>query len=247
MYKIEVTDALGSRVVEVPASWDDISYEYYKERIEPHLDIEAPELKRNLAIITSMLGLDVDQIDITDYAPLLAKLLEWLPEMPQEYTFTLNDEEYKIPILGKSQQTEKRPFLSVGDWEAANDAMELLSRQEDLDKKSTADSGLYLLAAIARGPRPLDDKEFADRLALFKSAPMSVIMTASGFFLQYTKLSAVHLRPFSIKQKIAILKANRVNLILAGFSTLLKLPKREYSRERVAALLHWTTAIKRTF
>ena len=118
-----------------------------------------------------------------EFSAILGNLLSWMEEVPEVTEFWHNDVMYQLPILGKAQAGDK-PFMTVGDWENANDAMKFLQDSE-FDQDNNADVGLVLLAALARGPEEVNDIEFARRLKEWQDINMGAILSATFFFLLF--------------------------------------------------------------
>jgi hypothetical protein len=130
-----------------------------------------------------MLGINASEANVMEFSAILGNLMMWMEEIPQVTEFWHNDVMYQLPILGKAQAGDK-PFMSVGDWENANDAMKFLQDSE-YDPNNSADVGLVLLAALARGPEEVTDIEFARRLKEWQDINMDAILSASFFFLLF--------------------------------------------------------------
>jgi hypothetical protein len=185
MFTLEITTLDGQQTVELPSGWHEVSYSYYKDRIAPYAQGDEENIvKNNVRLVCSMLGINANEANIMEFSAILGNLMMWMEEMPKVNEFWHNDVMYEIPMLGKAQAGDK-PFMTVGDWENANDAMKLLQDSE-YDSNSNADVGLLLLAAFARGPVEVNDVEFARRLNEWKDVNMDAILSASFFFLLFS-------------------------------------------------------------
>ena len=185
MFTLEITTLDGQQTVELPSGWHEVSYTYYKERIAPYAQADEDVVKNNVQLVCSMLGIDASQANIMEFSTILGNLMTWMEELPQVKEFWHNDIMYQLPILGKAQAGDK-PFMSVGDWENANDAMKFL-QDSKYDQEDNADVGLVLLSALARGPKEVTDIEFARRLKEWQDINMDVILSASFFFLLFSR------------------------------------------------------------
>jgi len=183
MFTLEITTLDGQQTVELPSGWHEVSYTYYKERIAPFAQAEEDVVKNNVKLVCSMLGINASEANVMEFSAILGNLMVWMEEMPQVKEFWHNDVMYQLPVLGKAQAGDK-PFMTVGDWENANDAMKFLQDSE-YDQENSADVGLVLLAALARGPEEVTDIEFARRLKDWKDINMDAILSASFFFLLF--------------------------------------------------------------
>ena len=183
MFTLEITTLDGQQTVELPSGWHEVSYTYYKERIAPFAQAEEDVVKNNVKLVCSMLGINASEANVMEFSAILGNLMTWMEEMPQVKEFWHNDIMYQLPILGKAQAGDK-PFMTVGDWENANDAMKFL-QDSDYDQDDNADVGLVLLAALARGPEEVTDIEFARRLKEWKDINMDAILSATFFFLLF--------------------------------------------------------------
>lgn len=185
MFTLEITTLDGQQTVELPSGWHEVSYAYYKERIAPFAQADEENIvNNNVRLVCSMLGINANEANIMEFSAILGNLMMWMEEMPEVKEFWHNDVMYEIPMLGKAQAGDK-PFMTVGDWENANDAMKFLQDSE-YDSNSNADVGLLLLAAFARGPVEVNDVEFARRLNEWKDVNMDAILSASFFFLLFS-------------------------------------------------------------
>ena len=183
MFTLEITTLDGQQTVELPSGWHEVSYTYYKERIAPYAQPDDDVVKNNVRLVCSMLGIEASEANVMEFSAILGNLMMWMEEIPQVTEFWHNDVMYQLPILGKAQAGDK-PFMSVGDWENANDAMKFLQDSE-FDSNNSADVGLVLLAALARGPEEVTDIEFARRLKEWQDINMDAILSASFFFLLF--------------------------------------------------------------
>ena len=183
MFTLEITTLDGQQTVELPSGWHEVSYSYYKERIAPFAHTEEDVVKNNVRLVCSMLGINASEANVMEFAAILGNLMTWMEELPQVTEFWHNDVMYQLPVLGKAQAGDK-PFMTVGDWENANDAMKFLQDSE-YDQDNNADVGLVLLSALARGPEEVTDIEFARRLKEWKDINMDAILSASFFFLLF--------------------------------------------------------------
>ena len=183
MFTLEITTLDGQQTVELPSGWHEVSYTYYKERIAPYAQADEDIVKNNVRLVCSMLGIEASEANVMEFSAILGNLMMWMEEIPQVTEFWHNDVMYQLPILGKAQAGDK-PFMSVGDWENANDAMKFLQDSE-YDQNNNADVGLVLLAALARGPEEVNDIEFARRLKEWQDINMDAILSASFFFLLF--------------------------------------------------------------
>ena len=67
----------------------------------------------------------------------------WMEEVPQVTSFG-TIVMYQLPVLGKAQAGDK-PFMTVGDWENANDAMKFLQDSKfDQDNNAMLDLFCWL-------------------------------------------------------------------------------------------------------
>jgi len=248
MFKLTIEENGENRVVEIPSGWHDVSYTYFKENLEPHMDdsvVDDPV--KMYGIFLKMLDLDPETTGVWDYMLMMSKLMEWMQEIPEQYEFEIDGIEYKIPSLGKSGMNKTgRPFLSVADWESTNDAMEFLNRHGELDSDKTSDIGLVILAALARGPKELDDDVFAYRLDAFKQCSMDVIMSAAFFLQSAMNLSEIIL-PHSSKIRAMLKRANLRNFNLDGLYIYCKSRHREHSQSMATAARRWMTSINPNF
>ncbi len=162
MFTLEITTLDGQQTVELPSGWHEVSYSYYKERIAPFAHTEEDVVKNNVRLVCSMLGINASEANVMEFSAILGNLMTWMEELPQVTEFWHNDVMYQLPVLGKAQAGDK-PFMTVGDWENANDSMKFLQDSE-YDQDNNADVGLVLLSALARGPEEVTDIEFARRL-----------------------------------------------------------------------------------
>ena len=183
MFTLEITTLDGQQTVELPSGWYEVSYTYYKERIAPYAQPDDDVVKNNVRLVCSMLGIEASEANVMEFSAILGNLMMWMEEIPQVTEFWHNDVMYQLPILGKAQAGDK-PFMSVGDWENANDAMKFL-QDSDFDQNNSADVGLVLLASLARGPEEVTDIEFARRLKEWQDINMDAILSASFFFLLF--------------------------------------------------------------
>ena len=183
MFTLEITTLDGQQTVELPSGWHEVSYSYYKERIAPFAHPEEDVVKNNVRLVCSMLGINASEANVMEFTAILGNLMMWMEEVPQVTEFWHNDVMYQLPILGKAQAGDK-PFMTVGDWENANDAMKFLQDSE-FDQDNNADVGLVLLAALARGPEEVTDIEFARRLKEWQDINMDAILSATFFFLLF--------------------------------------------------------------
>ncbi len=183
MFTLEITTLDGQQTVELPSGWHEVSYTYYKERIAPFAQPEEDVVKNNVKLVCSMLNINASQANVMEFSAILSNLLTWMEELPQVTEFWHNDVMYQLPILGKAQAGDK-PFMTVGDWENANDAIKFLQDSE-YDQENNADVGLVLLAALARGPEEVTDIEFARRLKEWQDVNMDAILSATFFFLLF--------------------------------------------------------------
>jgi len=160
-----------------------------------------------------MLGINASEANVMEFSAILSNLLTWMEELPQVTEFWHNDVMYELPVLGKAQAGDK-PFMTVGDWENANDAMKFLQDSE-YDQENSADVGLVLLAALARGPEEVTDIEFARRLKEWQDINMDAILSASFFFLLFNHTFKKDIQHFSTG---LTKKANQMlpNIILDG-------------------------------
>ena len=183
MFTLEITTLDGQQTVELPSGWHEVSYTYYKERIAPFAQQEEDVVKNNVRLVCSMLGINASEANVMEFSAILGNLMMWMEEVPQVTEFWHNDVMYQLPVLGKAQAGDK-PFMTVGDWENANDAMKFLQDSE-FDQDNNADVGLVLLAALARGPEEVTDIEFARRLKEWQDINMDAILSATFFFLLF--------------------------------------------------------------
>ena len=183
MFTLEITTLDGQQTVELPSGWHEVSYTYYKERIAPFAQPEEDVVKNNVRLVCSMLGINASEANVMEFSAILGNLMMWMEELPQVTEFWHNDVMYQLPVLGKAQAGDK-PFMTVGDWENANDAMKFLQDSE-FDQDNNADVGLVLLAALARGPEEVTDIEFARRLKEWQDINMDAILSATFFFLLF--------------------------------------------------------------
>jgi len=183
MFTLEITTLDGQQTVELPSGWHEVSYTYFKERIAPYAQADEDIVKNNVQLVCSMLGINASEANVMEFSAILGNLMMWMEEIPQVTEFWHNDVMYQLPILGKAQAGDK-PFMTVGDWENANDAMKFLQDSE-YDQNNSADVGLVLLAALARGPEEVTDIEFARRLKEWQDINMDAILSASFFFLLF--------------------------------------------------------------
>jgi hypothetical protein len=121
MFTLEITTLDGQQTVELPSGWHEVSYTYYKERIAPYAQPEEDVVKNNVRLVCSMLGINASEANVMEFSAILGNLMMWMEEVPQVKEFWHNDVMYQLPILGKAQAGDK-PFMTVGDWENANDA-----------------------------------------------------------------------------------------------------------------------------
>lgn len=184
MFTLEITTLDGQQTVELPSGWHEVSYTYYNERIAPFAQAEEDVVKNNVRLVCSMLGINANEANVMEFSAILSNLLTWMEELPQVTEFWHNDVMYQLPVLGKAQAGDK-PFMTVGDWENANDAIKFLQDSE-FDQDNNADVGLVLLAALARGPEDVTDIEFARRLKKWQDINMDAILSASFFFLLFS-------------------------------------------------------------
>ncbi len=183
MFTLDVTTINGIQSVEIPSGWHEVSYAYYKDRIAPFAHPEEDVVKNNVRLVCSIIGIEASEANIMEFSAILGNLLSWMEEVPEVTEFWHNDVMYQLPILGKAQAGDK-PFMTVGDWENANDAMKFLQDSE-FDQDNNADVGLVLLAALARGPEEVNDIEFARRLKEWQDINMGAILSATFFFLLF--------------------------------------------------------------
>ena len=183
MFTLEITTLDGQQTVELPSGWHEVSYTYFKERIAPYAQADEDIVKNNVQLVCSMLGINASEANVMEFSAILGNLMMWMEEIPQVTEFWHNDVMYQLPILGKAQAGDK-PFMTVGDWENANDAMKFLQDSE-YDQNNSADVGLVLLAALSRGPEEVTDIEFARRLKEWQDINMDAILSASFFFLLF--------------------------------------------------------------
>ena len=183
MFNLEITALDGVQSVKLPAGWHEIDYKYYLKHIAPFSDNEEDVVANNVNMICSMIGIKASEVNVMEFATIFGNLLQWIEEVPNVSEFEHKGVRYQIPVLGKAQAGDK-PFMSVADWQTANDAMKFL-QQSDLNEDSAADVGLVLLCALARGPKEVDDVEFARRLKDWQSVSMDVLLSASFFFLMF--------------------------------------------------------------
>ena len=183
MFTLDITTLDGKQTVELPSGWHEVSYTYYKQRIAPFAQSEEDVVNNNVRLVCSMLGINASQANIMEFSAILGNLMTWMEEVPQVTEFWHNDVMYQLPVLGKAQAGDK-PFMTVGDWENANDAMKFL-QDSKYDQENNADVGLVLLAALARGPQEVTDIEFARRLKEWQDVNMDAILSATFFFLLY--------------------------------------------------------------
>jgi hypothetical protein len=184
MFTLEITTLDGQQTVELPSGWHEVSYSYYKDRIAPYAQPDQENaVKNNVNLVCSLLGINANEANIMEFSAILGNLLTWMEEIPEVKEFWHNDVMYEIPMLGKAQAGDK-PFMSVGDWENANDAMKFL-QDSKYDQDNNADVGLVLLCALARGPEDVTDVEFARRLEAWTDMTMDVILSATFFFLLF--------------------------------------------------------------
>ena len=193
MFTLDITTLDGQQTVKLPSGWHEVSYTYYKERIAPFAQAEEDVVNNNVRLVCSMLGINASQANIMEFSAILGNLMTWMEEVPQVTEFWHNDVMYQLPVLGKAQAGDK-PFMTVGDWENANDAMKFLQDSE-YDQENSADVGLVLLAALARGPEDVTDIEFARRLKDWQDINMDVILSASFFFLQFNHIFKTDTQP----------------------------------------------------
>jgi len=218
MFTLDITTLDGQQTVKLPSGWHEVSYTYYKERIAPFAQAEEDVVNNNVRLVCSMLGINASQANIMEFSAILGNLMTWMEEVPQVTEFWHNDVMYQLPVLGKAQAGDK-PFMTVGDWENANDAMKFLQDSE-YDQENSADVGLVLLAALARGPEDVTDIEFARRLKEWQDINMDVILSASFFFLQFNhifKTDTLHSLTELTKKAILLLP----NITLDGLRWLL--------------------------
>lgn len=225
MYTVDITTSDGKKTMEIPAGWDDISYEYYKEKIEPFASNEGNIMKNNVRLVCSMLDIETSQANIMEFSAILEGLLSWLEEVPEIKSFIYQGQEYTLPVLGKSQAGEQ-PFLSVADWENANDALQFLEASE-FSKDSTADQSLVLLCALARGKNEVNDVEFARRLTEWQDLKMDVLLSASFFFLQFTHIFETDTLPF-LTAHLKRVHNTHLNISLDGLRLLRELQPQAY-------------------
>jgi hypothetical protein len=183
MFTLDITTLDGQQTVELPSGWHEVSYTYYKERIAPFAQQEEDVVKTNVQLVCSMLGINASKANVMEFSAILGNLMTWMEQVPQVTEFYHNDIMYQLPILGKAQAGDK-PFMTVGDWENANDAMKFLQDSE-YDQDNNADVGLVLLSALARGPEEVTDIEFARRLKEWQDVNMDAILSATFFFLLF--------------------------------------------------------------
>lgn len=184
MFNLEITTLDGTQSVALPSGWHEVSYTYYNERIAPFAVQSEDVVHNNVRLVCSMLGVDASRANIMEFATILGNLLGWMEEVPEVTQFTVDNIPYNLPVLGKAQAGDK-PFMTVGDWENANDAVKFL-QDSDYDQDNGADVGLVLLAALARGPQEVNDIEFARRLKEWQHVNMDIILSASFFFLLFS-------------------------------------------------------------
>ncbi len=194
MFTLDITTLDGQQTVELPSGWHEVSYTYYKERIAPFAQAEEDVVKNNVKLVCSMLDINASEANVMEFSAILSNLLTWMEELPQVTEFWHNDVMYQLPVLGKAQAGDK-PFMTVGDWENANDAMKFLQDSE-YDQDNNADVGLVLLAALARGPEEVTDIEFARRLKEWQDINMDAILSASFFFLLFNHTLEKDTLPF---------------------------------------------------
>ena len=194
MFTLDITTLDGQQTVELPSGWHEVSYTYYKERIAPFAQAEEDVVKNNVKLVCSMLDINASEANVMEFSAILSNLLTWMEELPQVTEFWHNDVMYQLPVLGKAQAGDK-PFMTVGDWENANDAMKFLQDSE-YDQDNNADVGLVLLAALARGPEEVTDIEFARRLKEWQDINMDAILSASFFFLLFNHTFEKDTLPF---------------------------------------------------
>lgn len=196
MINLEITTATGVKTVSIPSGWHEVSYQYYMDRIRPFIGDDLDPIESNIKLVNSLLETQATEANVMEFGKVIEILLDWMEEAPKVDEFQINDETFKIPVLGKANG---EPFMSVGDFENCNDAMKFL-QDSDLDDQDTANIGLIVLSAIARGNKELDDHEFSRRLKLFKDISMDVILSACFFFLQYILTFEKDTQHFLIKQ-----------------------------------------------
>lgn len=226
-YNLTITTLDGERDVVIPSGWNEVSYSYYKEKIEPYVKpSDQGAVANNVRLICSILDVEADQANIMEFAGMLEKLLNWMEEIPRVPEFWHKDVMYSLPVLGKAQANGK-PFFSVADWENTNDALTFLKSSEQYSDESSADVGLIILCALANGPTELDDIEFGRRLNEWKDITMDVILGASFFFLQFTTTyeMATHLSLTALTKKVT---QAFPNITLGGLRSLLKLRHKVY-------------------
>ena len=218
MFTLDITTLDGQQTVELPSGWHEVSYTYFKQRIAPFAQAEEDVVNNNVRLVCSMLGINASQANIMEFSAILGNLMTWMEEVPQVTEFWHNDVMYQLPVLGKAQAGDK-PFMTVGDWENANDAMKFLQDSE-FDQNNNADVGLVLLAALARGPEEVTDVEFARRLKEWQDINMDAILSASFFFLLFNHTFKKDTLPFLTE---LTKKANRLllNITLDGLRWLL--------------------------
>ncbi len=204
MITLELTTLQGKTDVQIPSGWHEVSYEYYVERIQPFLGEDKDPIESNIMLVNSILGTQASEANVMEFGKIIEILLEWMEDIPEVTEFVLDGEVYNIPSLGKANGD---PFMTVGDFENANDAMKFL-QDSHLDHEESSNIGLIILCAIARGSKDLDDVEFARRLKAFQSLSMDVILSACFFFLRYTIIFEKVIQRFSIEQTKA--KAQRM-------------------------------------
>lgn len=220
MFDLEITTLDGVQNVQLPSGWHEVSYTYYKERIAPYANPEDDVVKNNVHLVCSMLDVKATQANIMEFSSILGNLLEWMEQVPEVSEFTHNGQTYTLPILGKAQAGDK-PFMTVGDWENANDAMRFLNESE-YDDNDASDVGLILLAALAQGDQELNDIEFARRLDEWKDVSMDAMLYASFFFLQFKDTFKITIPRSLTKQTKRLEKINK-NISLDGLRWFLKL------------------------
>lgn len=242
MYSLSIDQGHGFKEVQLPSGWHEVSFQYYKDKIEPYY---GEELSVNpvtaINLFCSMLDIDKENTSIWDYGHLISKLVTWMSEIPETYEFELKGKKYKIPALGKqSKDSHTRPYLTVADWETVNDAIEFLNQHDILDSEKTSDMGLIVLCALARGDEPLNDEVFAQRLEDFKECSMDVILNSCFFLLRSMSLSEI-ISQLSFKNQTALKRVNLKNFTLDGLSIFYRSQPLEFSKKMAQAGLQWRT------
>lgn len=225
MFTLDITTLDGVQTVNVPSGWHDVTYTYYNERIAPFAQETDDLVANNVKLICSILQVDASTANVMEFAHILGNLLDWLETLPQVDQFKHKGKYYKLPVLGKAQAGDK-PFMTVGDFENANDALKFLQNSK-YDTTNNAHVGLILLSALAQGDTPLNDIEFARRLNDWQDVTMDVLLSASFFFLKF-KTTFDKITPLFLIEQTKQARKTLPNINLGGLRQFYKLQPLEF-------------------